>query len=311
MSHEHACPHCGADMQPIRTPMESSWGGEIHHVCFNDECVYFIKSWDSMEQQGINKTGYRCRMDPRGCCGPAPVWSAEALKDLVVTDIDREDATRDHFHAEDMMRDDESPDREFYETPRFVDHLDSLALSTVEELYGRLIPGGAKILDLMAGPESHLGRVKSPVTVVGLGLNIEELEANKALNEYVMHDLNANPELPFESDTFDVVINTVSVDYITQPIEVFREVSRVLKSSGLFITVFSNRMFPPKAVKLWKDTNELQRVDLVRKYFSLSDRFIIDGYIESVGKPRPKDDKYYHLGIPSDPIYAVWGSVRK
>ena len=311
MYHEQACPHCGAEMQPIRTPMESSWGGEIHHVCFNDECVYFIKSWDSMEQQGINKTGYRCRIDPRGCCGPAPVWSTEALKNLVITNVDREETTRDHFNPEDMMRDDESPDREFYGTPRFVDHLDSLALSTVEGLYGRLIPDGTKILDLMAGPDSHLQHVKRPMEVVGLGLNKEELEANTALANYVMHDLNADPKLPFENDTFDVVVNTVSVDYMTQPIEVFREVSRVLKASGLFIVVFSNRMFPPKAIKIWKETNEQQRMELVRKYFSYSDGFIIEGSFESIGKPRPKDDKYYHLGIPSDPVYAVWSKARK
>ena len=264
-----------------------------------------------MEQQGINKTGYRCRIDPRGCCGPAPVWSTEALKNLVITNVDREETTRDHFNPEDMMRDDESPDREFYGTPRFVDHLDSLALSTVEGLYGRLIPDGTKILDLMAGPDSHLQHVKRPMEVVGLGLNKEELEANTALANYVMHDLNADPKLPFENDTFDVVVNTVSVDYMTQPIEVFREVSRVLKASGLFIVVFSNRMFPPKAIKIWKETNEQQRMELVRKYFSYSDGFIIEGSFESIGKPRPKDDKYYHLGIPSDPVYAVWSKARK
>lgn len=80
---KRACPHCGAEMDPIETPLESSWGGEIHYVCFNDDCCYFKKSWDVLDSQGVERTGYRCRMDPRGACGPLAVWSADALKDLV------------------------------------------------------------------------------------------------------------------------------------------------------------------------------------------------------------------------------------
>jgi hypothetical protein len=80
---KRTCPHCGAEMDPIETPLESSWGGEIHHVCFNDDCCYFKNSWNVLDGQGVERTGYRCRMDPRGDCGPLAVWSANALKDLV------------------------------------------------------------------------------------------------------------------------------------------------------------------------------------------------------------------------------------
>jgi hypothetical protein len=76
------CPHCGSDMDPITTPEASSWGGEVHHVCFNDECSYFVKSWEVLDGQGVDRTGYRCRIDSRGACGPLAVWSADALKDL-------------------------------------------------------------------------------------------------------------------------------------------------------------------------------------------------------------------------------------
>jgi SAM-dependent methyltransferase len=307
MSEGHSCPHCGSEMDPILTPLDSSWGGEIHEICFNDDCSYFVNSWNALEDQGIERTGYRCRMDPRGACGPAPVWSEDALKDLIIKDENDEVASLSWFSADDLGRDDDTPDTDFYTKPRFVDHLDSLAIETVEQIYGRLTPAASKILDLMAGPDSHLGKVKIPALVVGLGLNEAELESNPALSEYVIHDLNSDPRLPFPDDHFDVVVNTVSVDYMTQPLEVFREVSRVLKPEGLFIVVFSNRMFPPKAINIWKRSTEKQRVEIVRRFFSLSGRFAIQGYHESVGKPRPKDDKYYERGIPSDPIYAVWG----
>lgn len=308
---QNACPHCGAQMSPVPTPFDSSWGGEVHYICFNDDCCYFIRSWDSLNNQGIEKTGYRCRMDPRGCCGPAPVWSKEALKDRILPSDVSEASSLYHFRAGDLARADDTPDALFYSKPRFVDHLDSVALSTVETVYGRLIPRGARILDLMAGPDSHLGKVIDPASVIGLGLNEEELQANAVLTERLIHDVNADPTLPFADDEFHAVVNTVSVDYLTHPLEVFREVSRVTKPAGLFIVVFSNRMFPPKAVNIWKRANERQRVELVRKFFTLSEGFRIDGYYESTGKPRPEDDKYSTLGIASDPIYAVWGKATK
>ena len=305
------CPHCGAEMDPIRTPAESTWGGEIHHICFNDDCTYFVASRDTLKGQGIGGVGYRCRMDPRGACGPAPVWSHEALKSLILSDEAEESEEEDRgFTPGDFAREDETPDREFYAKPRMVDHLDSTALDTVEQLYGRLIPKGSRILDLMVGPDSHLPESVEPESVTGLGLNQEELEGNRALSRRVIHDLNAEPGLPFEDNEFDVVLNTVSVDYLTKPVEVFREVSRVLKPFGLFVVVYSNRMFPPKAVRIWKETNELDRTELVKKFFALADRFSVDGYFESKGKPRPEDDKYYSLGIPSDPVYALWAHSR-
>jgi SAM-dependent methyltransferase len=305
------CPHCGAEMDPIETPLDSSWGGETHYVCFNDECTYFVKSWQAMENQGIEGAGYRCRLDPRGMCGPIAVMSRDDLRMCIIRCEPKEEGTLDHFAINDFAREDETPDAEFYKTPRFVDHLDSLALSTVEDLFVQHIPKGSRILDLMAGPQSHLRAELAPASVAGLGLNEEELQQNSVLTERVVHNLNADPALPFRDDEFDVVVNTVSVDYMTRPVEVFREVSRILKPGGVFIVVFSNRMFPPKAVNIWKTTTEADRVELVKKYFSAAERFYFDGVFESKGKPRPKDDKYYSLGIPSDPIYAVWCKVVK
>lgn len=305
------CPHCGKTMLPIETPMDSTWGGETHEVCFNDLCVYFVRSFEFLEAQGIEGAGYRCRCDPRGRFGAVPITCADDMKDCIITEQYVEKGTLDFFEAKDFRRVDNSPDEEFYSKPRIVDHLDSLASKTVEDLYARLIPEGAVILDLMAGPDSHIKPDVKPEKVVGLGLNAEELAANTALTEKVMHNLNDDPTLPFEDNSFDAVINTVSVDYMIRPVEVFREAARVLKNSGIFVVVFSNRMFPPKAVDIWKRSTESERVDLVKKFFSLAEKFYLDGVFESKGHPRPVDDKYYSLGIPSDPIYAVWGKTVK
>jgi hypothetical protein len=59
--------------------------------------------------------------------------------------------------AEAFSRLDESDDRLFYSRNRFVSHLDSLALATVEKLIVELIvEENPQILDLMAGWDSHI-----------------------------------------------------------------------------------------------------------------------------------------------------------
>jgi SAM-dependent methyltransferase len=202
---------------------------------------------------------------------------------------------------------DESDDSVFYSVDRFVSHLDSLALATVEKVIRDLIiEDNPVILDLMAGWDSHTPEELCPSKVVGLGLNKNELMKNKALSEFVIHDVNRDPHLPFPEKTFDAVINTVSLDYMTRPIEVFREVGRILKPGGLFLVIFSNRMFPQKAVRVWKESSEEERVLLVEDFFLESGAFGKSTVFASKGKPRPKNDKYAHLGIPSDPIYAVY-----
>ena len=60
-------------------------------------------------------------------------------------------------------------------------------------------------------------------------MNEEELARNKQLTSYDAKDLNADPTLPYADSTFDFVFNVVSVDYLNKPLEVFKEMHRVLK----------------------------------------------------------------------------------
>lgn len=213
---------------------------------------------------------------------------------------------RQELEREAYSRKDEFDDRIFYAKDRFVDHLDTLALATVEQIIGDVISqANPVILDLMAGWNSHIPDKLRPSRVVGLGLNENELRKNKALSEHIIHDLNRDPCLPFPGETFDAVINTVSVDYMTRPLEVFAEVARILKATGLFLVIFSNRMFPQKAVRIWKESSEEERLFLVEGYFRQSGAFGEPTVVISRNKPRPKEDKYAFLGIPSDPVYAV------
>lgn len=57
-------------------------------------------------------------------------------------------------------------------------------------------------------------------------MNEEELKSNKQVTEYVVHDLNLEPALPFADNSFDIITNAVSVDYLNKPLEVFQEIQR-------------------------------------------------------------------------------------
>ncbi len=211
------------------------------------------------------------------------------------------------YDPDSYQRMDDSDDGQFYQKDRFVSHLDSLALQTVEDVMESLIIEKSPIiLDLMAGWDSHIPKGLKSGKVVGLGLNENELKSNKSLDEYVLQNINKDPRLPFPDASFDAVINTVSVDYMTKPVAVFKEAGRVLKPGGLFLVIFSNRMFPQKAVRLWHQSSEDERVITVDEFFKEAGFFEKTELFVSRGKPRPSDDKYASEGIPSDPIYAVY-----
>lgn len=205
---------------------------------------------------------------------------------------------------------DEGPDSLFYTIGRMTPLLDARALQHVEELYGRLLQPGMKVLDLMASFDSHLPEPLRPAAVTGLGMNREELDNNPRLAQRLLHDLNANPGLPFKDGEFDAVICTFSVEYLTRPFEVFAEVARVLKPGGRFINVFSTRWFPAKVIGVWQDLHEFERPGLILEYYMESGAYEDLNTLSMRGFPRPLDDPRIRQTFESDPIHAVWGSKR-
>ena len=196
-----------------------------------------------------------------------------------------------------FRRTDESDDSAFYDFPRLTVHIDDSAIAAVSEIYASRLPPGAAILDFMSSWRSHLPERLHPTRVTGLGLSRPEMEANPALTEVVVHDVNREPRLPFDDRVFDGAVMTVSVQYLIHPVETFGEVGRVLKPAAPFIVTFSNRMFPTKAVAIWVNSTEAERILLVEHYFAASGVFRDVEFVDRSRRP----------GAPSDPIYAVIG----
>src|SRR4028119_2383973 len=139
-----------------------------------------------------------------------------------------------------LRRYDEMPDEEFYLTPRLVTHIDDRAIAAVTQLYLELFPPGGAILDLMSSWVSHLPPEVEYRRVVGLGMNQVELDANPRLHERIVQNLNRNPQLPFADAEFDGAAICVSVQYLTEPVAVFREVGRTLQPGAPLVVTFSN-----------------------------------------------------------------------
>ena len=194
-----------------------------------------------------------------------------------------------------FARIDETDDHLFYTEPRIVTHIDDDAIASIKAFFDQTLPRNAAILDLMSSAFSHLPEEFPVQRIVGLGLNAVELQANPVLDEYVIHDLNANPILPFDDGEFAAVIMTVSMQYLTKPVEVFREVHRILQSDGPFIVIFSNRLFPTKAVYIWRVTSDTEHAELVQHYFSLAGSYAEITFLDCT----PQTDEY------TDPVYIV------
>jgi FKBP-type peptidyl-prolyl cis-trans isomerase 2 len=216
----------------------------------------------------------------------------------------------DFFSAEAFARDDETPDTIFYQEPRLVQHIDDTAIEMIRNTYGRFLKDDMNVLDLMSSWQSHLPEKLNLRRLVGLGLNDLELKKNSRLSEHVVQDLNLCPVLPFESDSFDAVLCTVSVEYLTNPLAIFEEVARVLRTDGYFIVTFSNRWFPTKAIRIWKELHEFERMGMIVEYFIRSGGYKNLQTYSFRGLPRPHDDKYFPDLIYSDPVYAGWGQKR-
>jgi len=218
-----------------------------------------------------------------------------------------QDHRTDFFSAKAMQRKDESPDNLFYSEPRYVQHIDDTAIEMIKNTYGRFLKDDMHVLDLMSSWQSHLPDRLRLKRLAGLGLNEQELIRNRRLSERVVQDLNLNPKLPFESNSFDAVLCTVSIEYLVDPLAVFDEVSRILRPDGYFIVTFSNRWFPTKAIHIWQELHEFERMGMVLEYFLRSERFHNLQTYSIRGLPRPHDDRYYPEFRFSDPVYAVWG----
>jgi len=180
------------------------------------------------------------------------------------------------FSPDDFSRMDESPDTQQYATPRLVQHLDVDSLKRLTGVFRcafAAVPPGFAVLDLCSSWVSHFPQeLLTGARVAVHGLNAAELDANEQATERHVQDLNSDVRLPWEDGTFDFVTMSLSVQYLTKPLDVFAEMNRVLRPGGMALVAFSHRCFIEKCVRKWAtepDDGE-GHAHLVTSYFEFS-----------------------------------------
>ena len=196
---------------------------------------------------------------------------------------------------------DGADDALFYAVPRFVQHLDGGFRARLTDLYRQRLPEGAQLLDLMTSWVSHLPEEIPYPSVIGHGLNAEELQANGRLNRFWVQNFNRDQTLPLEAASVDAVLITAGWQYLQQPEAIAAEVLRILRPGGQLIVAFSNRMFSQKAPRLWLEGTDQDHLLMVARVLVAQGWPEPELLAESTRSPGPLG----WLGGQGDPFFAV------
>src|SRR3712207_2465880 len=126
---------------------------------------------------------------------------------------------------------------------------------------------------LVTGSSDGIGRQTAPGLIDGgqrvvlHARNERRAEAAKPrLSRWFVQDLNRDPALRLDGESVDAAAICVSIQYLQRPVEVLREVARVLRPGGVVAITFSNRCFPTKAVAIWQALDGRDQCGLVSLY---------------------------------------------
>ena len=194
---------------------------------------------------------------------------------------------------------DNSNDYEFYATPKFVYHLDSNFRKNLSKIYEDEIAENSNILDLMSSWDSYLPKNIKYKKVIGHGLNKDELDRNKAFDNYWIQNFNTNQSIPLENETIDFCLMVAAWQYLQYPEKIAEEIARILKNKGKIIISFSNRAFWHKAPNIWTYSTEEERIDYVRKIL------ISNGFYEPKVIKKFTDGNSFLPFMTNDPFYCI------
>lgn len=210
------------------------------------------------------------------------------------------------YTAADFARVDEQPDTVFYTQPRLTRHIDDAAADALSAFYrSTLLPTAPAVLDLCSSVETYMppdwsGRRRLSL----LGLNASEMRAAPSHpDDVIVQDLNVVTDkkgLHLASDTasFDLVTCALSIDYLTEPVAVLREVARLLKKGGRVAISFSDRLFFSKAVAIWTGGGDEDHIYTVASYLHYAGAFA-QAHVVDLSPRRINGD------CVGDPLYVV------
>ncbi|KAI0996707.1 hypothetical protein K3495_g11476 [Podosphaera aphanis] len=213
------------------------------------------------------------------------------------------------YKSEDFDRQEISPDISWYSYPRFVQHVDDKAESILTDYYAQKIKSEHNVVDIGSSWVSHLPKDLKLNSLVGYGLNKEELERNPHLTEYYVKDLNSTPSLEeIENESVDIVLCSLCIDYLTQPIPLFQEMRRILKPGGKVHIVFNDRYFPTKVFRKWVQMDNPQRRRWIGGYFWASGDWVDVEEVLLIDDSNLVPKVSSHGISPPDSLFVVRGT---
>mmetsp|Transcript_2795 Transcript_2795/g.4290 ORF Transcript_2795/g.4290 Transcript_2795/m.4290 type:complete len:641 (-) Transcript_2795:122-2044(-) len=162
--------------------------------------------------------------------------------------------------------------------------LNAETASKLTSHYSFYLQDGMSVVEFGAAEKSYLPEGLKLGRHVGVGASSSQMEKNPALTESFVVDLNnVVPEFDVDSDdirqlgndTFDVVLMANTIDFLTNPREVFRTGWNLLKPGGTMIVAFTSRdayvdKFAKAQTKMWRDMNDDQHTWICGSFFQFS-----------------------------------------
>jgi len=119
-------------------------------------------------------------------------------------------------------------------------------------------------------------------------------------------DLSLGSQRP--EGTYDAATCTLSLEYMTRPVDILRYVAHFLKPGAPVLIGFTNHFETTRAINGWIDLHEFERLGLALEYLRVANLFREPGTVSIRNDWRDKDDPSFleTRGI-SDPVYVAYG----
>ena len=161
--------------------------------------------------------------------------------------------------------------------------LDSRAVEQLRSHYAFYLESGMSVLEFGAAEDSYLPEDISLERHVGVSLSPSLMEKNERLTERMVVDLNdviqevgVNSEdlYALGSDQFDAILMSNTVEFLSNPREVYKSAYRLLKPGGLMMVSFSSSdaliQFEKAQNKWWRVFNSDQHTWVTGSFFKFS-----------------------------------------
>ncbi len=134
----------------------------------------------------------------------------------------------------------------------------------------KIIPNGASVLDIGCGIGILMERLKNEKKCNVFGLDISKI-AIEEVNKKGMPGIVANVNnIPFPSNTFDVVIATEVLEHLRRPKNLFKQIIKILKDSGLFIVSTPYNALGPEVLNVHLRTYNISSLKEVISFNSMN-----------------------------------------